>query len=575
MKSKMVFVFFLFLTLVGCGNEQEQEQANNHVKIRTIKDVETLNPVTYGGMIESRLVFNFIYQSLLTIDTEDIRIKPVLAVDLPRVEVLDSISYFFYSLRKEAKWANQTPVTANDVIFSLKVANCPGVNNDSRRMTLDFIQDMQIDSSSLKNFILQCNGYAEDMVIMTGGFEILPEYIYDPEGILKNYDLRALKENYESLKEDENIQAFAKQFNTLSSSRQPDAYIGSGGYELAAWQSDQFITLEKKPAWWAEDLNLSYITAKPEKITFQIIPDDGAAVLALKNHQLDVMGDIPTNEFQKLAKDSSFLKQFNLFTPPTFTVNYIGINSRKPKFQSKMTRQALAHLVNVEGIIQSVGQTLSSRANSLIGPLDKRNYNDQIEPYEFETEKATNMLFEDGWKKENGGWYKTINGKKEQLSGNVQYKAGKYEYEYIALIFKQTAEKMGIPITITPLENSVLSGNLRQHNFDFYVRGLVGNPFAFNFTPILHTQSAALNGMNYTAFGTAESDSLIEAIISNKDKEEQSKQIKAFQEILHEEATLIFLYFNEQKLAIHNKFENLKISSFYPNYDASAFELKK
>ncbi len=574
MKYKIIFAFLLTIILGGCGSQKVDQDAH-HVQIQTTKDVETLNPITYAGMIESRLVFDHIYQSLLSVDLEDISIKPILAESLPEVEVGDSLSYFTFSLRKEASWPDHSPVTARDVLFTLKAANCPGVNNDSRRMSLDFIRDFQADSSSTKRFTFECNGYVEDMVVMTGGFAILPEYVYDPEGILRNYELRDLKEKFDILNENQEIQRFAQQFNALASSREPAAYIGSGGYKLAAWQSDQYIILEKHSDWWAEDLNIEYITANPEKITFQIIPDDGAAVLALKNHQLDVMTDIPINEFQRLAKDSSFINHYNLLSPSTFTVNFIGINARIPKFQSKKTRQALAHLLDVEGIIQAIGQTPASRANSLISPSDAKNYNDQIEAFEFSTEKARNLLIEDGWKNENGGWFKTINGKREQLSGEINYKAGTHKNESTALIFKQNAEKIGIPITITPLENSVLSGNLRQHNFDFYIRSLVGNPFAFNFTPILHTKSAALNGMNYTNFGTIESDNLIESIISSKDKNAQVKQLKAFQKTLHEEANLIFLYFNEQNLAVHNRFENLKISSIYPHYDASAFELKE
>ena len=573
MNYKAILAFLLTTLLAGCGDHQE-ETAENHVQIRMIKDVETLNPITYAGMIESRLVFDYVYQSLLSADLEDISVKPVLAERLPDVEVRDSLSFFTFSLRKEATWPDQSPVTARDVLFTLKAANCPGVNNDSRRMSLDFIRDFLVDTTSSQRFTFECKGYVEDMAVMTGGFAILPEYVYDPEGILRNFKLSDLKEKFDSLNNNQEIQRFAQQFNALASSRDPEAYIGSGGYKLAAWQSDQYISLEKQPDWWAEDLNLAHITANPKRLTFHIIPDDGAAVLALTNHQVDVMDDIPVNEFQKLAQDSTFLKHYNLFSPSTFRVNYIGINARKPKFQSKTTRQALAHLLDVESIIKAIGQTPASRANSLISPSDPTNFNDQIEPFEFSTNKARNLLIEDGWENVDGGWYKHINGKREQLAGEITYKAGTIRNETTALIFKQNAEKLGIPITILPLENSVLSGNLRQHNFDFYIRSLVGNPFAFNFTPILHTKSAALNGMNYTNFGTAVSDSLIESIISSKDKNAQVKQLKAFQKILHEEANLIFLYFNEQNLAIHNRFENLKISSIYPHYDASAFELK-
>ena len=573
MKMRKLIIFLLPIFLLGCVKEKAKDE--NSIRVRAVKDVATLNPITYGGMIEARIIFELVYQSLLTIDMEDNEIKPVLAESLPLIEVNDSVSFFSYTIRDEAVWPNGDPITASDVLFTLKATNCPLINNEKERMSLDFIQNMEVSASDAKEFTFKCEGYVEDMTVMTGGIYILPEYKYDPAGLLKKYSFTEIKEGYESLKNDPAIQDFAKQFNLISASHEPNAFEGSAGYVLTAWQTDQYVALQKKSEWWAEDLNLSHITANPDKIIYQIIPDDAAATLALKNGQLDVMRDIPANEFLALSKDSSFLKQYNLFSPFTYAVNYIGINSRSPKFQGKKTRQAFAHILNVEDMIESIGQSPKSRSNSLISPYAKKKYNNTIAPFPFDLEKAQRLLQEDGWVYENGGWYKIVFGKKEQLSGSIQYKAGKGDYENIALIFKQSAEKIGIPIEVNPVENSVLSGNLRQHKFDFYIRSLIGNPFAFNFTPILHTQSSGLTGMNYTAFGTPASDSLIESIISEKDKKKQALQIKEFQEILHDEGNLLFLYFDEQKIAVHNRFENLKISGLYPNYDISAFKTKE
>lgn len=573
MIHKIFSTAILVLLFLGC--EQKKVQENNHVVVRAIKDVETLNPITYGGMVESRIIFELIYQSLLTIDLQDSEVKPLLAASLPEIKIQDSISCFAYEIRNEAIWPNGSPVTAADVLFTLKLVNCPLINNDSPRMNLDFIMDFISDSTSSTKFVLVCNGYVEDMNIMTGGFSILPEYKYDPNRLLSKFELDRFKKEFEKLKVQPDIQKFAEGFNTLSASHEPEDYVGSGGYALKSWETDRFITLKKKEGWWSDPLNIPHMTANPDQISYQIIPDDASATLALKNGQLDVMVDIPIKEFQKLSLDSSFTKHYNLFSPFTFAANYIGINGRSPKFQGKKTRQALAHLIDVEGLIRSIGQSPSSRANSLISPNDKKNHNATIKPFDFNPETAIELLKEDGWYFENNAWFKSISGRKEQLTASIQYKSGKSDYEIIALIFKQEAEKIGIPITINPLENSVFSNNLKQHNFDLYIRSLVGNPFAFNFTPILHTKSSLVNGMNYTAFGNAESDALVESIILESDKNIQALQIKELQEIMHEEANLVFLYFNEQKIAVHKRFTNLKISGFYPNYDVSAFKLKE
>src|SRR5690606_8040657 len=147
---KIFFVFTVVLLLLGCGTKKTQQE--NQVQIRMIKDVETLNPVSYGGMIESRIVFAHIYQSLLSVDFEDAQVKPELAEALPETTILDSTSLFTYTLRAEARWPNNSPITANDVLFTLKLMNCPLVNNDSRRASYDFILEFEFDSISERSF---------------------------------------------------------------------------------------------------------------------------------------------------------------------------------------------------------------------------------------------------------------------------------------------------------------------------------------------------------------------------------------------------------------------------------------
>lgn len=560
----------LIIILLGCIKVEDKEK--NQVQVRGIKDFETLNPITSRGK-EATAVIGLIYQSLLTIDPTANQIQPVLAEKLPEIEINDSLSVFHYALREESQWPNGEPITAHDVLFTLKVSTCPFIQNERKRISLAFINDMAIDSISNRKFTFECEGYVEDMTIMTGGFPILPEYKYDPKGLLRSYALKEIKSA--TFENDRRLREFAANFAALAASHDPDAYIGSGGYKLVSWKTDQFIILEKKEKWWAETLDLPYMVANPQKITFQIIPDGAAAVLALKNRQLDVMRDIPVNDYKTLEKDSSFSSAYHLFSPFTYAVNYIGINARLPKFNGKNTRKALAHLIDWSSIAAVIGQSPSSRASSLISPYDTLNYNEDIQPYSYDPETAIHLLTADGWYLENERWYRMLKEKKERLSLQLQYRAGNYNYENIALIFKQAAGDIGIQVEVMPVESSILSNNLKSHNFELYLRALEGNPFAFNFMPILHTESAVRNGMNYTAFGHKESDRLIEGIIGAKDKEQQAAQIKAFQEMLAEEANLIFLYFNEQKIAVHKRFENLQISGLYPNYEVNAFLLKE
>lgn len=544
------------------------------MRVRLAQDPESLNPISYNSNY-SRQVLDLLFQSLLTLDLEDNKLKPFLTEAMPEIEVRDSVALVRYCIRDEARWSDHSAVTARDVAFTLKVLNSPLVNNERRRPYYEFIKDIHINAENSKQFTLVCADFSPELETQTGLFYILPEYLFDPAGLLKSFTVPELQQHFDSLSSHPDIEKFAEEFNSNRFTRDKDFLKGSAGYQLAEWVTGRYILLEKKAGWWAEPLDKKYITANSEKINFQIISDNATAIIALQNHQLDVFDKIPVREFSRLKEDQDFSENYNLFTPETFQFYYVGINSRLPQFSEVKTRKALAHLLDVKNIIKVAEENQAVRAIGPIRPSDSLNFNEEIVPYEFDLQKAGQLLIDAGWRLENEQWNKVLNGESITLEFTVSYKAGNQTYENIALIFQQAAKELHIPVDLHPIDGQLLSQNLKNHNFDMYIRALVGGPFSFNFKPILHTESSVFDGGNYTGFGTAESDSLIVAISQNEDPEKRAEQLKRFQEILHEQANILFLYFSQDRIAVHHRFSNLKISSVDPGYDVSAFTLKQ
>jgi len=414
------------------------------------------------------------------------------------------------------------------------------------------------------------------MDLMTGDYAILPAYIVDPKGFLQNFSLSELTQNYDALGNNPQIKAFAAWFKNERFTRDKNFLKGSGGYELVEWKTGEVVRLKKKQNWWANKLSadVNYITAHPEEIIYRIIPDNATAVLSLKSNNLDVFSDIPVEQYRQLVANKSFTGQYNLFTPETYDFTYLGINARLEKFADARTRQALAHLLETDKIIKSTMSGFATRTVGPITPSDDQFYNKELKLYDYNLSQAMALLQAAGWVKNENGWQKNINGEVVSLVIELNYKSGNTEFENIALIFQQAAAKINIPVTIQPLEGKLLSKNLKGHNYEMFIRSLSGNPFVYNFKPILHSESAAEGGMNYTGFGTPESDKLLNQINETQDLQVKARLYKRLQQILHEQSNLIFLYFSTDRLAINKRFTNLKVSGIKPGYDVSAFELK-
>ncbi len=572
MRNLRLILVSLLVVLSCCS---QPARAPEEVRVRLAVEPETLSPVSYSdaGALQ---ILNLLYQSLLSADLADDKIKPFLAAEMPLVERQDSITLFSYQIREAAEWTNGTPVTAADVAFTLKVLKAPLLNNEFLKPQVQFIQDITLDPSDPRRFTLVCTGYSPEMELLTGDFFVMPAYLLDPEALLQPISLATITGGLSELENNSGLKAFAEKFNSPEYGHSLALLQGSGGYLLENWEAGRYLTLKRKQDWWGNNQeDAPYLSAHPDRISFQVIPDNTTALLALKNRQLDVLGNIEAAEFDRIKTNNQFTEDYALYTPDAFEFIYAGINSRLPKFSDSRTRQAIAHLLDVKSIIKVSQQDYATPTVGPVPPTLKDFYNDKLSPYTFSKQQASELLRAAGWVKEADGWFQDLNGSREQLTIRVNYRAGNTTYENAAIIFQQHAAELGIPVEVQGMESSLLGQKLKEHEFDMFFRSLSGNPFVLNFKPLLHTSYADKGGMNISGFGTSESDNILDAINKAETTQVKAKLLKRLQEILQEEAAFIPLFYLKDRLAVHKRFGNLKVSGLKPNYDVSAFTIQE
>jgi peptide/nickel transport system substrate-binding protein len=561
-------IVFAFLLLTCCRHSADVLQ---QVRVRLPQDPENINPVTYTNT-QGLQIINLLFQSLLYTSGTQARLEPLLAQSLPTVQRSDTAVLITYRLRPQAIWDNGSPVTASDVNFSMKLIKCPGLTNEKLRMRYEAVQAVLTDTTDQGAVTFVCDKNTADPVRLTGALFVLPSHIYDPDSLLNPFTLQSLTTHFDSLKENSRIKAYAAWFGKKSISRLSSFLSGSGGYTLKNWKTGQYLNLEKKDQWWPENLPAKpgYLRANPPLINFQIIPDNTTALRALKTNAIDVYSNIPANDFVQLTQDPHFKENFACFTPETYDFTYLGINSRHEKFASRLTRQALAHLLDIPAIIELTQKSFATRTIAPLKP-DDPFYNKQIRLYAYDPQKAVQLLEQAGWKKSAGRWTKISKEVAIPLEINLQYRAGNTEYENIALIFKQAAGQIGIPVEIQAVEGSMLTDNLHAHNFEMFIRGISGSPGEYDYKSILHTESAGIGGNNYPGFGTPESDALIEAINNASDDTIKARCLLRLQEILYEEANAIFLYTAKNRIAVSKRLTNMQLTASKYGFDVSAF----
>ncbi|UYZ59080.1 ABC transporter substrate-binding protein [Hymenobacter latericus] len=556
----------------ACSSSPSKQAAvPTAVRVCWPRDPESLNPVTLPNAYAIQLN-NLLYQSLLTVDGAKRRFVPWLATDMPSVRRTDSLTYISYQLHPEATWDNGRPVLASDVVFSLKVIACPGLPNESLRNTLGFVQDVQLDAQNPRRFTLVCRGYAPEYRTTSGDFPVLPEYLLDPDSLLRALPVRRLLSGDSTLNQVAAVQAFQQRFGRGEQWRDPRVVRGSGAYQLVSWQAGQRVVLERKSKWWGDALKnaASPLVANPRRLEFHVVPNAATALLAMRRGELDVYPNMPGPDFEQLRKTDS--AGFQLYSPASYRVVVMEINTQQPSLSESRTRQALALLVDAQRLMQATQFGLGQRSTSLISPREQWVYHDSLPLRPYSPQQAVALLQQAGWQRGSNGWRRAGNNA-QALAPRLFYAAGDRTYETIGLLLQQAARQIGLPISLHPTEAGQLSALRREGNFDLCLRTLYGNPFSYDLRPLLHTGSIGEGGVNRTRFGNAASDRLLDGIVNTEDSARKVQLLHKLQTVLYQQMPMVPLFFEPNRLAVARRFGNVRPSGLEPGYDLPAFTL--
>ena len=580
---------FIIVSLISCGGSNDDSgkmgKGSNAYKdqviIHNLSDAKGLNTIVNSDA-RATVIANYLFQRLLNYDIETMDLVPVLAKELPTVEVVNDGKgmEITYEIRELATWPNGEPITAKDVIWTHKATECPGVNSQSVKPYLEFIQDIRTYDDNPRKLTFVC-----DEVYMladhTTGYDltIMPSYIYDPNGVLDKYSYKDLKANGDQLKDNDDIKSFATLFNSEAYSREAGKVVGSGPYDLTKWETDQRIIIERKKDWWGDKVTESknhYFEAYPKVIVNETINDFTTAVTALKGEQLDVMLLTPVKAWMDLDESDKFNRNFMKSEPPMLTYTLIGYNTQDKILKDKNVRLALSHLIDVDKINEKILYGQQKRIVGDVLPVFKDDYNKDIKPREYNPEKAEQLLKDSGWNDtdKDGIYDKVIDGRKTDLKLTYNYNSGNSQRENVGLMMQEWWKTNGIDLSVEPMDWSVYLEELKKNNVQLFYSAWISDPRPNDPKQLWHTDYKN-GGSNYPAYGTPESDALIDAIRRELDPAKRSALYMQWQQMLHDDVPCQFLFTQNYRNIIHKRFTNLTEGPVYPGYWAPGFKLKE
>jgi peptide/nickel transport system substrate-binding protein len=513
--------------------------------------------------------------STLELAPQLVKSKPVVT-DISEGEFAGGQSFSFEIL-EEAVWDDGQPVTGYDYEFSVKLLFNPKLPLQAYASYFEFVKDIRVDAANPRKFtvITDRKYILNDGVV--SNVTMMPRHLYDPEGLMKDFSFQDLSrpERAAAIAEDPRLQQFADAF--LSPKYGREVVSGSGPYKVVDWVDDQRIVFAKKENWWGDKLAGTYnlLAAYPDTIIFLPIPDQTAAVAALKSEDYDIGFELETNQFMELRQDSFLQNVYNYYTPPRFAYFYVAMQNRNPKLADKRVRQALARLIDMDAVIRDQYNGLGER---IIGPFlpDKKYYHKGLQPVAMDVEGARRLLAEAGWKDSNGNGIldKLMDGQLTELSLTFLYTPGVTFQENFTELFLNNVRQAGVEIVREPVESNVMGQRLRNGEYELAGRGASAYPLPDDPKQLFHTDSAQPGGSNYTRFGNAETDALIEEIRSTTDEAKRNALYQKFQEVIYEEQPMIFQFSPFDRIAAHQRFEAI-ITRKSPGVSLQHLKLRK
>ena len=439
----------------------------------------------------------------------------------------DRSSITFY-LNPKARFHDGSPITREDILFSLETFQTKGTPNQKKTYGKVISTEM-IGANGIKmNFV---NNEDKELPLIVAGFlPIIPKKYYSKLDVTKTF---------------------------------LDIPLGSGPYTVDSLDPGRQIKYKRVENYWAQDLPVNKGQYNFNSIVYDYYKDSSVLMEAFKVGEYDYRREynakrwLSEYEFDAVDKGQVVLKEMKNDRP--VGMNALVMNSRKELFNNRRVRLALSYAYDHEWINKVLHNGTYVRTDSYFdnSPLSSSSlpsreelkllnpWKDQLPNEVFSKSykppvtngsgnprrnllTAKKILEEEGWFVENNKLIK--NGKEFRFEILILSPSD----EKIALAFQKNLEILGITMDVRTVDSSQYQARLLNYDFDMIKRywGVSlspGNEQQFYWGSEIGKKDGS---RNYAGVDSPVVDELIEKLISAKTRKELTTAIHALDRVL-------------------------------------------
>ena len=466
------------------------------------------------------------FDGLVTYDF-DFKMQPLLAESW---EVSGDLRQYRFNLRSGVKWHDGQPFTSKDVAWS--AMNVWKKLHPRGRATFEFLTEVQTPDDKTAIFVFEQPAPVARFAFHGTESQILPAHLYE------NTDVATNPHNA--------------------------APVGTGTYRFVEWERGSHIVLERNPDYWdAGSVTLN-------RIIFKTIPDASSRSAAFEAREVAVGVGMPValNDARRLAElDYIELPEHGQEAYPAQA--WIEFNLRKELFQDIRVRQAIAHALDRSLIHKLIWMSFGRVATGPISYELPAFHADNLPSYDYNIEKANQLLDEAGHPRDKDGVRFRITHDPMPIAE---------PYFRTADYFKQALKQIGIEVevrtqdfatwikrvytendfdTINALNNNMMDPSMGQMRYFWSKNIAKGTPFS--------------NGM---AYSNAEVDAALEAARVESDENKRRELFLKFQEIVAREIPRLTLVDVPWFQVQNSRVQGVDVTPYGANENLAGFKFR-
>ncbi|PMH41909.1 oligopeptide ABC transporter substrate-binding protein OppA [Vibrio sp. 10N.286.49.B3] len=276
-------------------------------------EVATLDPHKSQGVPESHVIRDLL-EGLVNQDADGNTIPGVAET----WETTDNQTFVFH-LRKDAKWSNGDPVTANDFVFSFQRAVDPATASPyawymeyTKMANAKDIVAGKKDKSELGVKAVDAHTLEVTLdtavpyfVMMMGHTTVMPVH-------------------------QATVEKFGDQWT------KPEHFVGNGAFVPNRWVVNERLELVKNAQYWDNDKTVL------DKVTFLPIENQVAEMNRFLSGELHFTNEVPNEHFRRLQKDYAE----DVSIKGDLCTYYYQFNAQKPPFDDARVRTAVSYAID-------------------------------------------------------------------------------------------------------------------------------------------------------------------------------------------------------------------------------------